>query len=292
MYFFLKATRTSSSSWLLYSLAGLLFGLTYLTNPVVLFVPLLLLFLHVFNRRKTTSTGKLLKVLAPFLMVFMLLVVVWQVRDMVSVSDEKESTADRAFVNLVIGSHSDYHAIWRENILEHQHTTKLVNLADQDFEQYRNDHAGFYRELLHRVWADPQHYLYWYLIQKPLDFFGWNILAGDGDIYQYSVNSSIYHTSPLALISLVIMKQLHLWLVGAALFGLCFAVREQESARKEALVCIYLCLFYITTLYVVLHTDGRYSIPLRPEIYLCAVYAIEKFFNLAKDLKAKSHLRH
>ncbi|RYG19139.1 MAG: hypothetical protein EOO07_07435 [Chitinophagaceae bacterium] len=126
----------------------------------------------------------------------------------------------------------------------------------------------------------------WYLIQKPLEFFGWNILAGEGDIYQYPVNSSIYNTSTFALISLVIMKQLHLWLVGAALLGLYFVVRQKNAARNEAILFVYIPLFYITAVYVLLHTDGRYSIPIRPEVYLCAVYAIAKICSLVKRLNA------
>ena len=288
IYVSLIASRESPSpSWKVWSLAGILFGLTYLTNPVVLFVPFLILLLCIFKRRKVLGLRKLLKVYSPFLIFFLVFVAAWQIRDMANVSSERESISDRAFLNLVIGSHDDYHAIWRENILERNYTARLLNPADQDYELYKNDHAGFYRELLNRIWANPQHYLYWYFIQKPLDFFGWNILAGEGDIYQYPVNSTIYHSSTFALITFVVMKQLHLWLVGAAMLGLYFALREQDSDRKQAVLFVYVSLFYVTALYVLLHTDGRYSIPLRPEIYLCAVYSIGKIFALAKKLNTK-----
>jgi hypothetical protein len=162
--------------------------------------------------------------------------------------------------------------VWRANPRDPE------NPFDIDNKKYKNNHSGFYSELFNRVKAEPLHYLHWYFIQKPLELWGWDILVGYGDIYVYRVDASLYHKSKLALVSLVLMKQIHFLLFAFALVGLFFVLREQNKNQKETILSLYLCLLCVSAVYVVLHTDARYSVPLRPEMYIAAVYGIWKIY--------------
>jgi hypothetical protein len=156
--------------------------------------------------------------------------------------------------------------------------------------QYKQDHSAFYRELARRIADEPVHYLHWYFIQKPLDLWGWKILVGDGDVYVFPVNSSIYQSSKIALVSLVIMKQLHFWLFGLAILGIFLALRDPDSRSREALFLNYALLIYTSAVFVVLHADARYSVPMRPEMYLCAIYAIQRIHTILKTINERSQL--
>jgi len=290
IFVYLRAINSPKTSCLLWCSCGGLFGLSYLTNPVVLFVPFLLCVGFWFKQYKTIPNSPKLKSWAFCFAVFFSMVSIWQIRDLVNVSPEKESSSDRAFQNLIIGSHSDYHSVWRANLLAPPGSAPLFNGADQDIAQFSHNHAGFYQILCERIQADPAHYLQWYFLQKPAEFWGWNILAGEGDIYQYPVNSSIYQKSKLALASLVLMKQLHLLLVVLMFSGFFLIFFKAEMDRQQVLLAVYIPLMSVMLIYIVLHTDGRYSVPLRPEMYLGAVYAIQRLYSVLKTLNEKSKL--
>jgi 4-amino-4-deoxy-L-arabinose transferase-like glycosyltransferase len=193
IFVYLKAINSPNESYTLWWLCGGLFGLAYLTNPVALFVLPLLFIGFWFKQYKNITINPKFKSWLICLAVFFCMVLGWQIRNIANVSSEKESSSDRAFQNIVIGSHSDYHFLWKENLLAPPGSILQFNQADEDMARFSRDHAGFYRVLLERVHADPVHYLQWYLLQKPAELWGWNILFGQGDIYQYPVNSTIYH---------------------------------------------------------------------------------------------------
>lgn len=285
LYFFQKAV--SSSGIIYWLIAGCAFGMGYLTNPVILFLPFILSFIYLINHYVKGGRHPINKT-AIFLAIFMIFVAAWVLRSMMNVPADRATSGQRAFENLVIGAHEDYHDIWYANATASDVSMKMVNPADVDMKQYKDDHQAFYRELIRRIANEPVEYLRWYFIQKPLDLWGWNILVGSGDVYVFPVNSSIYQNSKIALASLVIMKQLHFWLFGLAIIGLVFALRDTKS--RERLLPVYALLIYISAVYVVLHADARYSVPLRPEMYLGAVYAIHRLYRLLSEMNEKSKL--
>jgi len=259
----------------LFFLAGLLFGITYLTNPVVLPAPILLTLVYLYKNIQAIKSNR--RPIIIFSSVFLCFVFAWSLRCYLNVASTEETSADRAFLTLVIGAHSDYHKIWQANPRDPN------NPADLDMQKYKSNHGEFYTELSHRIIANPTHYLTWYLIDKPLELWGWNILVGSGDIFVYPVNSSLFHTSKIAIIDWVIMKNTHYWLLAIALLGFVFAIKERNKNKKDIGFIIYATVISISTVYTLLQTDGRYSVPLRPEMYLCALYGIQSLFLFAKE---------
>lgn len=70
-----------------------------------------------------------------------------------------------------------------------------------------------------------------------------------------------------------LMRRLHPVVLLLALVGLALAwVRRRRDA--PAVGVVYLSLASLCAVYVVLQAEARYSVPLRPLLYLAAVYAL------------------
>ena len=129
--------------------------------------------------------------------------------------------------------------------------------------------------------------LHWYLLGKPAQLWGWNILTGAGDIYIYSVRESLYRVSGWAIASYSLMKSAHIWLVGVAFLSIPCIVAFRHW-RKPVILIIALSFLYLTAVYVVTQAEPRYSIPVRPQMYLLAVFFICQVHAILKDRRGNS----
>lgn len=260
----------------LFAIAGLLFSACYMVNPVALFTPILFvglaIALYKTKQRKSLSESTML--VAPCLLVFFMVVGTWAVREAVNVPADAPSGSSRLLTNLVIGSHDDYHAIWRADPRDPN------NPAAVDSRFIEGSYTIFFSLMFDRIRQDPLHYANWYLIKKPIVLWDWNILVGQGDIYVYPVAFSLYDVSKVAIVTYVFMQATHFWLLGFAALGLLFAYRQFRMTASDAVddspLFIYLSIFYVSTIYVIAQAEPRYSIPLRPEMYLCAAYFLSQ----------------
>lgn len=287
IYFFVLP----KSSWRTCLYSGIAFAVSYLVNPVVLFAgPILIFARFVLNSRGPNERLKTRCNAVYLLGPLILVVVLWALRSAVNVPDGALDSGDRIFANLVIGAHHDYHEIWRANPRD------PTNPAYLDRMQYGEDRLGFVAALGARVLAQPREYLAWYLIEKPLQLWQWDILTGQGGVYVYPARSTLYQTSQPALISLVVMKSLHPWLLLSAMIGLFWiwliyfkrrGVLLVDTATDEPIpIYLFLTIIYISAVYVVLQSEARYSVPLRPELYLCAAYGLSKIVKLLQYYKS------
>lgn len=257
----------------LYALSGLVFGVTYLVNPVIFFAPLLVAFIGLIVARRDIAlhTHKIKKSLFLFLFCFMTVAGVWLIRGYVNVSGEEASSYDNALVNFIIGSHDDFFDIWRANPRDPQ------NPAAIDIENSDGSLFKFLLRLSKRISHEPGDYAKWYFLEKPYLLWSWNILIGQGDVYIYPIVTSLYKTSKIAIATYSISKSLHHWILIVALIGLLFLIRDYfENKSNIAVITLYVCTLYVSAVYVVLQSEPRYSIPLRPELYLCAIYGLLK----------------
>lgn len=126
-----------------------------------------------------------------------------------------------------------------------------------------------------RIIADPATYLQWFLLGKPIAFWSWGIVNGAGGIFIYSVSASPFLDGDLLPFLLQGMRLLHPFILLAAL--LCLGIIFLSSVRKHlshgSLFSIQLTLFvliYFTGLHMIGAPFPRYSIPLRPLLYIAA----------------------
>ena len=117
--------------------------------------------------------------------------------------------------NLSVGLYADYYVKAKE-----KQKAEILNPVAEFIlpgEGVVTSYETFFLELKGKVVEDPMGMLRWYLIGKPLQLWGWDILNGQGDIYVYDVLFSLYHISKPAMVSYSIMRSLHPWLVGFCL---------------------------------------------------------------------------
>ena len=264
----------------LFTVSGFLFGLAYLVNPVMFFTPIFLIFTAGLVLRYT-DPGLLVSLkynLISCLMVFFLIVGAWSVRNMVSVPSGQPSGRDRLLINLIIGTHSDYYDIYLAN------PRNPNNPADMDSKNIKGSYAAFTSLLLERAAKDPGHYAKWYLIDKPILLWSWDILMGQGDIYIYPVKISFFDKSKIALAVHILMKAIHYWILAFSLMGMIFLFKGSGPSPIVPLF-LYITVIYISAVYVVTQAEPRYSIPLRPEMFLCAGFFFSKVFENRKAMK-------
>ncbi len=252
--------------------AGMCFALTYLVNPVSLFLaPLLAACLGLNGLRKSDAAGnasmsrKILILILPV----MIFASGWSLRSAISVPEGQPTASKRLLTNLTIGLYPDFHEKWRSSILQPD-TNVVVPGAGVD-----DSYHAFFTELIAKVSGEPMQMLVWYSMQKPALLWDWDIRTGFGDIYIYRVEQSLYHTSKLAIVSYSLMYSLHNWVLMGAVFGVVFLFSD---GSKNAIVpaFLYASLTYIGLVYVISQSEPRYSIPLRPEMYLCFTYFLWK----------------
>lgn len=274
LYLFCLAVKSSRLGW--FPLSGSVFGLTYLVNPVVLFAPLMLglIWLWIEHRNRLSPNSFSCRSFAVFIIPFVSIVAMWGIRCQLNVPEGSMSSSDRALTNFVIGSHDNFFKVYRHDPRD------PANPATLDQARINGSWTLFLEILSKRIIEDPRHYLSWYLIEKPILLWSWDILVGQGDIYVYPVVYSVYQTSKFAIFSYSLMKSLHGWLLLFALLALIYVFRDIGKGDSISIVIfVYAMVFCVSVIYVVLQAEPRYSIPLRPELYLCAAFFFSESWN-------------
>ena len=250
--------------------AGTLAGITYLVNPVIFFAPLLFagLFFFRMNINGLSSNNRKKKPITLFLVAFMVPWLLWSARCHLNVPATSPSSADRALINFIIGAHHDFFEIWRADPRD------PANPAEIDKGKVNGSWSKFLTILARRILDNPGHYAYWYFYGKPKLLWSWDILTGQGDVYVYEVTTSWFQTSGFASIIHSIMKSIHWWLFFLSILGGFFLHKYRRSRSGDLIKIIYVCAIYVSAVYVVLQSEPRYSIPLRPLMYLCAMFGL------------------
>ena len=275
---YFRAIKAQKSAW--YGLAGIPAGISYLVNPVFFFMPFLmaiLFFLRHKEAKHLLDSGKK-KMIIVFLVTFLLPFVLWSVRGHLNVPSTSSSSADRALTNFIVGAHHDYFDIRNANPRDPN------NPAEIDMKTVKSSWPKFVRILSQRIYDSPGHYAKWYLYDKPRLLWSWNIKMGQGDIYVYPVITSWFKTSNSALLVHQVMKSIHGWLVIIATLGGIFIFKKIRHPQDEMAIAVYVMVVYVSAVYVILQAEPRYSIPLRPAMYLCAMFGLWQISRLTKIL--------
>ena len=275
---YFRALKTQKVMWC--GIAGILAGISYLVNPVIFFLPFLiaiLFFLRHPEARYPLATGKK-KMITALLVTFMLPFLLWSLRGQLNVPSTSMSSADRALTNFIIGAHHDFFDILQANIRDPN------NPAEIDKKAVNGSWAKFARILSQRIYENPGHYAKWYLYDKPRLLWSWNILVGQGDIYVYPVITSWFKTSKSAILIHLIMKSIHGWLFIIGSLGILFIFKKIRRPEDEMVIAVYVMAVYVSAVYVILQAEPRYSIPLRPAMYLCAMFGLWQISHWTKSL--------
>lgn len=263
--------------------AGMSFALAYMVNPVSLFLAPLLALVLVLTARiggAELPIRELYRVLAIFLAPLIIISMLWSIRSAVSVPAGQQTASNRLLTNLVTGMYPDYHEKWRASIMEPEKKVVLPGAGAGE------SYGTFLSVLSERFLQNPLQMVTWYSIQKPILLWDWDIRTGFGEIYIYRVEYSLYHTSIPTIVSYIFMAALHPWLLLGSIIGLVFLYGKGSNGTMVPAL-LYIALIYVSLIYVISQSEPRYSIPLRPELYLCFSYFLWQLFSLIGRMRER-----
>jgi 4-amino-4-deoxy-L-arabinose transferase-like glycosyltransferase len=268
---------SSRTSWKNAGVLGGLLAAASLIRPSLQYFLLLLalsFYTEVPNRQNTKRAAALW-------LGFLLLIAPWFVRNLTTLHQFSDDTLKIAFL---------HHGIYTDFMYNHQRETYGNPYKfDPRSSEIGKSTGTVVAEIVERFRRAPVELTIWYFLKKPVAFWSWDIVAGQGDVFIYSVARSPYYDHPLFVWSHRLMKFLHfplvcLGLLGCVLVWLPAAIRTMGPEALPVVRFISLLLIYFTALHVVGAPFPRYSIPLRPFIYGMAMFSASFFWHYARPL--------
>ena len=289
-FFLLLAVYSFYRGWEKASLAsagcgGLLFGCAYLVNETSLLVPGILLITAgtmVFRQFPQTMRQKMFGLLTVFFICSAVLPGLWIWRNS-RLPEDAAKGSSRATAALSHGAYPGF--------VYHDPRFKYFPYQEDPLQPgFGENLQNFSNILWDRFKQRPLRYVSWYLIEKPYYLWHWDnfqsnkgaaSIAGKGDVYLYPVRSSLYLTSDTANFTRLFMKNLHPVLLIMVLLGIFMCSRktlttDRKSGNFQTPIFLFLILVYYTGLYMVFAPYSRYSVPLRPELYLCSMWVLNE----------------
>lgn len=262
----------------------------YLTNETALFLPFIFGVILLFFMG--TSLSKIdKKILLPrlmlFFIVFSLAPAIWTVRNEVNLPPDAPKASERAMSTMSHGAYPGF-------IYKNPKFKYFPYREDPMQPAFGSSLKKFGEILWRRAKERPWRYFTWYFFEKPYYFWSWNILQGQGDIYIYPVKISFYELSRFANFTRNIMKALHLPAIFLAFASLPLIIIKNTYPGKSLKTGYFLFILtigiYYTLLYMVFAPWPRYSVPLRPELYLCALWTLHEYWKfMGKYFKNQSN---
>jgi 4-amino-4-deoxy-L-arabinose transferase-like glycosyltransferase len=278
--FYLACIYKKNNLWFF---IGLILGAAALVRPFILYFVFVLVLLVVI----TPLVVEKLKVVLILLLGFFFLVAPWSLRN----HHHFGYLADDTLIinTLIHGMYPDF--MFQEN----PESYGFPYRHDPHAEEVSKSVDTALGEIKKRFSEDPVKHLHWYIIGKPLGLWSWNIVQGQGDAFIYPVKQSPYYEKSLFQFTHTLSKYSHvLCVIFAALASLLVWVQKLSAvmvSNKSALYTLKmtsLLLIYTTVLHMVGAPFPRYSIPLRPELYLMACFFVYLLISFIWSKKSKN----
>jgi 4-amino-4-deoxy-L-arabinose transferase-like glycosyltransferase len=269
-------------------IAALFFGTAYLINETVLLLPACLAAAAGLIAGGTSNAGHRplrRRRLVAFVLLFCLVPAGWLYRSSQLPADAPRGS-QRALATL---SHGAYPGFVHTDPTYKNYPYR----EDPRQPEFSRSLSGFVGILWARFKQRPLRYLSWYLFEKPYYFWRWGNLQsyqgtevpkGSGDVYFYPVKTSLYMTSRLADFSRQCMRYLHPVIVLLSLVSIPLAwidCRHRQANQDVSRTPVFMLAtgVYYTLVYSIFAPWPRYSVPLRPLLYICAAWSAAAIGN-------------
>lgn len=264
-----------SGSYSGFILFGLLMGAASLVRPALLLFPLIFMALAWIGLQSPAKDR--LKKCGVMLLGFSLLIGPWLTWKHLNKPEQDTSMAAASFA---LGIYPDLSFKARGLRV----FRGFPNRFDPEWPEMGNDINAAFRILTERAGKEPGKYIRWYLIGKPVTYWSWGIIAGQGGPFMYKVFSSIYDQYRIAAYSLTLSKWLHPVLLAGFCLTLVFLAAgsfgiHQPFCSGPGVQILALLLLYFTFVHTVLAPLPRYSIPLHGGLYILGIGGLLSFFN-------------
>ncbi|MBN1903796.1 MAG: hypothetical protein JW927_01740 [Deltaproteobacteria bacterium] len=225
------------------------------------------------KRFEGVERKKLLNKLTLFIIIFGLFPLSWSIRNNISLPPDALTGNSRLISTLSHGAYPGY--------IYHNPKNKYFPYKEDPMQpEFGSSIPSFSKILWARFKSNPDRYISWYVFEKPYYLWSRNILQGQGDVYIYPVATSLYQRNNIANFSREMVKFLHPFFLMLALAGAIFMNFSKKECKSSsvpthdaALFPFIICIYY-TVIYTISASWPRYSVPLRPELYLCAMWFI------------------
>ena len=267
----------------LFVIAAIFCGYSYLINETFFFIPYFCtLIIYYKLNNKNINIKKVRHNLLIFIIIFSIFPAGWIVRNKISLTANTSKNSSRAIATMSHGSYPDF--IYKSNRYKY-----FPYREDPKQPEFGSSFTVFTKVLFERIKQRPLKYFIWYCFKKPYYLWSWNILQGQGDIYVYPVTKSLYTLSPVLNITKEIMHWFHplilfLSFISTPLYYLKNKDNINNKKYNFTFVIILLFFIYYTILYTFFASWPRYSVPLRPILYLSGLWSAYKLLNIRKFL--------
>jgi hypothetical protein len=257
-------------------------GAANLIRPSLQFFPLILAGFILWGFRP--PRGK--KLAALVVAGFILVLVPWHVRNLVSTGRWSDPKLQIDFL---------HHGMYPDFMFDGKSESYGIPYRfDPRSPEIVQSNAAVLQEIVQRLQREPAGHLSWYLLKKPIAYWSWNIVQGQGDIFVYPVLKTPYWENELFKQSHRLMQLLHQPLVLLGCLGLILVWHPAAAKRLDSLGLAIsrffsLLLIYFTALHMVGAPFPRYSIPLRPFLYGMSILPVAWSWQWLSQRMAKGN---
>lgn len=249
------------------ALAGLTLGAAALTHLMLLYYVLpLVVFLLCFWGWKTGWRKTIVLVLG-----FSLIYGAWIARNINSLGVPGDNT--QMLVTLRIGAYRDM--MYQND----PHTYGFPYRFDPHYEEASKDLPSVISEVVNKFKEAPIEQLRWYILGKPHMLWSWNIIAGQGDVFVYPVESTPYNYLPHFRATHAVMHATH-WIFVVLMIGgiiIAWLPPVKSGFSNEAVFIartISVLLLYHAAVMMIGFPEPRYAIPMHPFLYIMSMLPI------------------
>jgi len=244
-------------------------GLAPLCNETLVILPLIAT-ATLWRRDRRRAVAILVVAMLPF--------ACWSVRN--QVSDLAVSGSARAVASI---SHGSYPGM----VYKSSRFYGFPYREDPAQPEFGSSWSNLWSVLLPRVQEDPMRYLQWYLVEKPVWLWGWDLVQGN-DVYVYPVANSPYQSQPVMSATREFMRWLHLPIMLLACLGAVVGIRRRRDDGTWGLAVLGWAVIVGTLAYLPVIPDPRYLQPLRPVIFLLAALGVAVLMRAFRERQERS----
>ncbi|WP_163832125.1 ArnT family glycosyltransferase [Spartinivicinus ruber] len=264
---YLYALWLRKHSMTLLILMGLVAAAATLTRPVFMLAPLILFFMMGFFKTNEAQVDRRKQLI--LLIVFITALSPWyiwkhnsqQVKDQTSLL--REAFHYGSYPNLSYGAGPRV----------------SPRLSDSQYMKVSDDWQQVLIHVKNRAFKQPMEFIHWYVVDKFITYWQWDIIQGQGGPFIYQVNNSIYDYNLFHKKILKIFEEMHpLLIILAFIYATLILYRQAKFRLKETPLTLFIgiILFYYSAVHIVLTPLPRYALPLYPLIYMMASLALVK----------------
>ncbi len=161
------------------------------------------------------------------------------------------------------------------------------NRYDPDWDRRSESMKLVLSEIANRFESNPIEYSRWYFLGKPLMFLSWGIIVGQGDVFIYPVSKSPMLDNDFFGLVHYIGKLTHwpltfLAMLCVVLLWLPFFVSRLPRRNLIFFRLLSLTLIYFIAVHVIGTPLPRYSIPIRPIIFVLGIFSIQLIYDFIR----------